>query len=169
VATPPFELNKERRREAALHEPPPQIFFSEEVRSEPKVEQVPLLDVPPPIQHSHDDTEVLDPSQEAYSSRYVESISSSPSHEEPPAIVAHETVVPEAAYPVSQNHVSVIPEVDRPVVSNEPAKRPKDGVQEQMRFDAPNRGGRFEKTDPTIVDGEDLDVPTFMRQKLHLE
>jgi cell division protein FtsZ len=49
------------------------------------------------------------------------------------------------------------------------AKRAKDTVQEQMRFESPNRGGRFEKTDPTIVDGEDLDVPTFMRQHLPLE
>jgi cell division protein FtsZ len=49
------------------------------------------------------------------------------------------------------------------------ARRAKDNVQEQMRFEAPNRGGRFEKTDPTIVDGEDLDVPTFMRQRLPLE
>ena len=49
------------------------------------------------------------------------------------------------------------------------AKRAKDTVQEQMRFESPNRGGRFEKTDPTIVDGDDLDVPTFMRQHLPLE
>ncbi len=49
------------------------------------------------------------------------------------------------------------------------AKRAKDTVQEQMRFESPNRGGRFEKTDPTIVDGEDLDVPTFLRQHLPLE
>ncbi len=48
-------------------------------------------------------------------------------------------------------------------------KRSKDNVQAQMRFEGPHRGGRFEKTDPTIVDGEDLDVPTFMRQRLPLE
>jgi cell division protein FtsZ len=26
--------------------------------------------------------------------------------------------------------------------------------------------GRFEKSEPTIVEGEDLDVPTFLRQKI---
>jgi cell division protein FtsZ len=26
--------------------------------------------------------------------------------------------------------------------------------------------GRFEKVEPTIVEGEDLDVPTFLRRKL---
>ena len=40
----------------------------------------------------------------------------------------------------------------------------KETVQEQMSFEPVSRG-RFEKTDPTIVDGEDLDIPTFMRQR----
>jgi cell division protein FtsZ len=40
-------------------------------------------------------------------------------------------------------------------------------VQEQMHFEPVNRG-RFEKTDPTMVDGQDLDVPTFMRQRVNL-
>jgi cell division protein FtsZ len=48
------------------------------------------------------------------------------------------------------------------------ARKAKENVQEQMRFEPVNRG-RFEKTDPTIVDGEDLDVPTFMRQGVPLE
>jgi cell division protein FtsZ len=47
-------------------------------------------------------------------------------------------------------------------------RKAKENVQEQMRFEPVNRG-RFEKTDPTIVDGEDLDVPTFMRQGVSLE
>jgi hypothetical protein len=42
--------------------------------------------------------------------------------------------------------------------------RKKETVQEQMSFEPVSRG-RFEKTDPTIVDGEDLDIPTFMRQR----
>ena len=29
--------------------------------------------------------------------------------------------------------------------------------------------GRFEKSEPTIVDGEDLDVPTFMRKNLKMK
>ncbi len=41
-----------------------------------------------------------------------------------------------------------------------PVEAPK---QEMLQFDPVNRG-RFEKSEPTIVDGEDLDVPTFMRQ-----
>jgi hypothetical protein len=41
---------------------------------------------------------------------------------------------------------------------------------EQETFDntlrpAPASRGRFDKAEPTIEDGEDLDVPTFMRRK----
>lgn len=37
--------------------------------------------------------------------------------------------------------------------------------QEQMQFEPVTRG-RFEKSEPTIVNGEDLDVPTFLRRNL---
>jgi cell division protein FtsZ len=36
---------------------------------------------------------------------------------------------------------------------------------EQMTLEPANRG-RFEKSEPTIVDGEDLDVPTFLRKNV---
>ena len=39
--------------------------------------------------------------------------------------------------------------------------------QKTLRLD-PVARGRFEKSEPTIVGGEDLDVPTFLRQKLKL-
>ena len=29
--------------------------------------------------------------------------------------------------------------------------------------------GRFDKSEPTIIDGEDLDVPTFMRKNLKVK
>jgi cell division protein FtsZ len=50
------------------------------------------------------------------------------------------------------------------VAEPEGAIKKKETVQEQMSFEPVSRG-RFEKTDPTIVDGEDLDIPTFMRQR----
>jgi cell division protein FtsZ len=37
--------------------------------------------------------------------------------------------------------------------------------QEVLQFDAVSRG-RFEKSEPTIVDGQDLDVPTFLRRRV---
>ena len=39
--------------------------------------------------------------------------------------------------------------------------------QEQMLLEPVNRG-RFEKSEPTIVDGQDLDIPTFLRKKLKI-
>jgi cell division protein FtsZ len=44
-----------------------------------------------------------------------------------------------------------------------PAK--KEEKAEQMTLEPANRG-RFEKSEPTIVDGEDLDVPTFLRKNV---
>ncbi|MEM1441256.1 MAG: hypothetical protein AAGF67_02870, partial [Verrucomicrobiota bacterium] len=37
--------------------------------------------------------------------------------------------------------------------------------QELLQLEPVKSKGRFAKTDPTIVDGEDLDVPTFLRKK----
>ncbi len=44
-----------------------------------------------------------------------------------------------------------------------PRKNPREAKQEQMQFEPATRG-RFEKSEPTIVDGQDLDVPTFLRR-----
>ncbi|MDZ4816894.1 MAG: hypothetical protein SGI71_11585 [Verrucomicrobiota bacterium] len=44
-----------------------------------------------------------------------------------------------------------------------PRKGSKKIKQDVFRFEKVNKG-QFEKTDPTIVDGEDLDVPTFLRK-----
>lgn len=51
----------------------------------------------------------------------------------------------------------------------QPAPEPSEEVkqqQEMLQLEPvdPNKKGRFAKTDPTIVDGEDLDVPTFLRK-----
>lgn len=48
--------------------------------------------------------------------------------------------------------------------SGKKAPKPK---QETLSLDPVNRG-RFDKSEPTIVGGEDLDVPTFIRQKTRL-
>jgi hypothetical protein len=40
--------------------------------------------------------------------------------------------------------------------------------QEELPLDAKINRGRFEKTAPTVIDGQDLDIPTFMRQRLRV-
>ncbi len=47
-------------------------------------------------------------------------------------------------------------------------KREKEAKQEQMTFEPVTRG-RFEKSEPTIVDGQDLDVPAFMRRNMRVK
>ena len=52
----------------------------------------------------------------------------------------------------------------------DPVAKPKraETKQEQMQFE-PVARGRFEKSEPTIVDGQNLDVPTFMRRNVKVK
>ncbi|CAN5806396.1 cell division protein FtsZ [soil metagenome] len=67
------------------------------------------------------------------------------------------------------------PEPERPAVAARAPREPKAAVpkapavppkvkQETLQFESVARG-RFEKSEPTIVEGEDLDVPTFLRMR----
>lgn len=58
--------------------------------------------------------------------------------------------------------VTAVPPKARPAVAAEIKREVR---QEQMQFEPVTRG-RFEKSEPTIVDGQDLDVPTFLRRNL---
>jgi cell division protein FtsZ len=49
--------------------------------------------------------------------------------------------------------------------ANLPPRAPREIRAEQMQLEPINRG-RFEKSEPTIIDGQDLDVPTFLRRNL---
>jgi cell division protein FtsZ len=51
----------------------------------------------------------------------------------------------------------------KPVVEKKPQAR-----QEMMQFEPVTRG-RFEKSEPTIVEGQDLDVPTFLRKNVRVK
>lgn len=55
-----------------------------------------------------------------------------------------------------------------PVPAPAAAKTPAEPRQESLQFEPVTRG-RFEKSEPTIVDGQDLDVPTFMRRNVRLK
>ena len=46
------------------------------------------------------------------------------------------------------------------------AKKP-EAKQETLQFEPISRG-RFEKSEPTIIDGQDLDVPTFLRKNIRI-
>jgi cell division protein FtsZ len=68
----------------------------------------------------------------------------------------------------------LIPPKKKPVVEKE-LKEPKpptekyiSAKQEVMQFEPITRG-RFEKSEPTIVEGQDLDVPTFLRKNIRVK
>ena len=48
------------------------------------------------------------------------------------------------------------------------AEKSMQAKQEILQFEPVNRG-RFEKSEPTIVEGEDLDVPTYLRKKIRVK
>jgi cell division protein FtsZ len=142
VPIPPFELTKERRREASA--PAVERPFSAPAESAPQPVSVPVAQQTEPVWEP-----VL------------------PLEEETPLPVVPDPQPVASVRPSYQEAEHEAPEVQNP--PQEPAgRKAKENVQEQMRFEPVNRG-RFEKTDPTIVDGEDLDVPTFMRQGVSLE
>ena len=68
----------------------------------------------------------------------------------------------------------LIPPKKKPVIEKElqEPKAPKEkytyAKQEVMQFEPITRG-RFEKSEPTIVEGQDLDVPTFMRKNIRVK
>jgi cell division protein FtsZ len=68
----------------------------------------------------------------------------------------------------------LIPPKKKPVVEKEikEATKPKEkyayAKQEMMQFEPITRG-RFEKSEPTIVEGQDLDVPTFLRKNIKVK
>jgi cell division protein FtsZ len=102
-----------------------------------------------------------------------------------PVLVPREEFLPAAeAIPISPPE-PVVPAAPRPEVAAAAAPLPapisaktvkpngkpkpaREERQEQMTFEPVTRG-RFEKSEPTIIDGQDLDVPAFMRMNVKVK
>lgn len=84
----------------------------------------------------------------------------------PPAAKESE---PEAPVPAAPAEPELIPAATTALPIHPrtaaPRKSPREAKQEQMQFEPVTRG-RFERSEPTIVDGQDLDVPTFLRRNI---
>lgn len=72
--------------------------------------------------------------------------------------------------PVVRREPEPQPAPEQPPVKPPPAKKEKyvQARQEVMQFEPVTRG-RFEKSEPTIVEGQDLDVPTFLRKNVRVK
>jgi cell division protein FtsZ len=55
-----------------------------------------------------------------------------------------------------------------PIKKPNPVEEKSQAKQEVLQFEPVTRG-RFEKSEPTIVEGEDLDVPTYLRKKIKVK
>jgi cell division protein FtsZ len=96
---------------------------------------------------------------------------------EPAPVVAALPKEPEPA-PLPVPKIVPLPPIHSQPHSTQPRKTPaqektaatakREEKAEQMQLEPANRG-RFEKAEPTIVDGQDLDVPTFLRKNVRVK
>jgi cell division protein FtsZ len=88
----------------------------------------------------------------------------------PPPQIAPEPRPPPAKKPVSTPRL--IPPKKKPALAPKEPKPPVEksvqAKQEVLQFEPITRG-RFEKSEPTIVEGQDLDVPTFLRKNIRVK
>jgi cell division protein FtsZ len=84
--------------------------------------------------------------------------------------VAAEEVSTESFAP-SEPEPVVVPAKKKPIAQPEeklPPEKSLPAKQEVLQFEPVTRG-RFEKSEPTIVEGEDLDVPTYLRKNIKVK
>jgi cell division protein FtsZ len=85
--------------------------------------------------------------------------------------VAAEMPPPSPGPSIKKPAPRLIPPKKKPIVEKElkPAKEKYvQAKQEVLQFEPVTRG-RFEKSEPTIVEGQDLDIPTFMRKNIRVK
>ena len=73
-----------------------------------------------------------------------------------------------APAPVMQSQPPAAQPMKKASLDKFTAAAKKEEKAEQMQLEPANRG-RFEKAEPTIVDGKDLDIPTFLRKNLSIK
>ena len=85
-----------------------------------------------------------------------------------------ELTVAEAIEPVEEELPPAAPEPPTkkkilwPKAPKPAAEKPVMARQEVLQFEPVTRG-RFEKSEPTIVEGQDLDVPTYLRKNVRVK
>jgi cell division protein FtsZ len=86
-----------------------------------------------------------------------------------PAAIEPPPPVPVAKKPASAPRLIVPKKKELPIEEVKPApEKSVQAKQEVLQFEPVTRG-RFEKSEPTIVEGQDLDVPTFLRKNIRVK
>jgi cell division protein FtsZ len=168
------------RRPVVEPQPEPQL------EPEPQPEPIAAAPIPvwpePPVEIAEpvaeEESIPLAVEQTAFISDLIEpeKVAGAPEVEEPepePVAELPEEPVFEAPAPPPQPRV-ILPK-KKPLPFKEPAQAPvpiaekkPQAKQEMMQFEPVTRG-RFEKSEPTIVEGQDLDVPTFLRKNVRVK
>jgi cell division protein FtsZ len=132
--------------------------------------------VPPVWEQPHESSPKIDVEPEPAPVEDFQSSETTPI-EEPEPIEVENVPAPSVESVSSAFEVVDTPEppVNTPRRKPAPAKEEKVSAeksmpakQEVLQFEPVNRG-RFEKSEPTIVEGEDLDVPTYLRKKIKVK
>ena len=94
-----------------------------------------------------------------------------PVSEEPPGPALTTTIAriePEPRVEKTEPQPRLIIPKKKPVIAKEARPEKVHAKQEVLQFEPISRG-RFEKSEPTIVEGQDLDVPTYLRKNIRVK
>lgn len=145
-------------------EPPP--VWEQQEEAPPVLEPEPEFEPEPIAEHAAFTPELIEADLSTPTS--IGPIESHPELEPEPEPVAELSEEPEFEPPPQPR--LILPR-KKPTIFKEPPpvveKRPQ-ARQELMEFEPVTRG-RFEKSEPTIVEGQDLDVPTFLRKNVRVK
>ncbi len=152
--------------EAASPPVTPAQALKPEPLSEPKEE--PVAPPPPPIWEQQEEPAAAVVDEPAvFADELIQE--DEPAPEIAPAPTAYIPEEPVMEEPPAQPRV--IPPKKKPTVFKEPRpieEKKLHAKQEVLQFEPVTRG-RFEKSEPTIVEGQDLDIPTFLRKNVRVK
>jgi len=157
---------KPKRPVAATAPPPEPVIETPTVESfvEPEAANIPATIEPEPLQPVFEEPENLQPEPVI-----EENLSPREMPEATPLVEAHMEEEPPPQPPTPR----IIPPKKKPLIAPnvepENTKREKAAARQEVLQFEPVTRGRFEKSEPTIVEGQDLDVPTFLRKNIRVK
>ena len=140
---------------APVEPPPPPPIPPAPPIWEQQREEPPVVEAPP-----DEPTETVKPTTEF--AEFAE-LNPEPIPEVEEEIAVEEPPPPPTPAPVAPKKKLILPREPKPTPEKKHAAK-----QEVLQFEPVTRG-RFEKSEPTIVEGQDLDVPTFLRKNVRVK
>jgi cell division protein FtsZ len=136
----------------------------------PRDESEPVVRERLPVEQVSNPSTVLGPAEPAPATGANESLAGNPPKTDEvllPKMEVKELDLPEPLPSPAKQIVRPAKEASPKASNQPPIVKKAEAKQEVLAFEPVSRG-RFEKSEPTIVDGQDLDVPTFLRKHIKL-